>query len=191
MSTAGDAFEAGIQIAAALERHGVPYALGGALAYGQYGIPRATNDVDVNVFVAPAQLDPVFAALRSLGVAVDAAAARAAADRDGLMVLWLGQFRLDVFTPSIEFSWEAGRTRVRFEIDGSGVWFLSAEALCIFKLLFFRGKDVVDLERLIAVQGAKVDAAYVRDRIAAMLGEDDERVTTWDRLWLEHGPASR
>ena len=51
----------------------------------------------------------MFAALRSLGVAVDAAAARAAADRDGLMVLWLGQFRLDVFTPSIEFSWEAGR----------------------------------------------------------------------------------
>jgi hypothetical protein len=29
----------------------VPYALGGAIAYGMYGPPRATDDVDVTVFV--------------------------------------------------------------------------------------------------------------------------------------------
>jgi hypothetical protein len=189
MSTPTDAFEAGIQIAAALGRHKVPYALGGALAYGQYGIPRATNDVDVNVFVGPEQLDDVFNALRSLGVVVDAVAARSAAEREGLMVLWLGPFRLDVFTPSIDFAWEAARTRVRYDISGTAVWFLSAEALCVFKLLFFRGKDVVDLERLIAVQGAAIDSPYVRARIVEMLGDDDPRVATWDRLWREHGPG--
>ena len=188
MNAPTDALDAGLQVAAALERHGVPYALGGALAYGQYGIPRATNDVDVNVFVSPDQLDPVFAALRDLGVVVDAAAARDAVDREGLMVVRLGPFRLDVFTPSIAFSWEAARTRVRHEIEGASVWFLSAEALCVFKLLFFRGKDVVDLERLVAVQGTAVDAAYVRSRIVEMLGADDPRVATWDRLWHEHGP---
>src|SRR5581483_7418408 len=48
-----DAFEAALAIARALDTAGIPYALGGALAYGQYGIPRATNDVDVNVFVPP------------------------------------------------------------------------------------------------------------------------------------------
>jgi hypothetical protein len=53
-----DAFDAGVHIAGALEQHGVSYALGGALAYGQYGIPRATNDVDVNVFVDPTSLAP-------------------------------------------------------------------------------------------------------------------------------------
>lgn len=188
MNAPSDAFEAGIQIAAALEHQGVPYALGGALAYGQYGIPRATNDVDVNVFVGLDGLDPVFSALRSLGVVIDAAAARGAAEQEGMMVLWLGPFRLDVFTPSIAFSWEAARTRVRHDINGTGVWFLSAEALCVFKLLFFRGKDVVDLERLIAVQGAAIDAGYVRVRIVEMLGDDDPRVATWDRLWREHGP---
>lgn len=188
MSPPGDAFEAGIRIAVALEDHGISYALGGALAYGQYGIPRATNDVDVNVFVTPERLDDVFTALRSLGIVVDANVARDAADREGLIVLWLGAFRIDVFTPSIAFSWEAERTRVRVDIDGTGVWFLSAEALCIFKLLFFRGKDVVDLERLIAVQGAAIDAAYVRTHIVEMLGDDDPRVETWDRLWREHGP---
>ena len=189
MTAPGDAFEAGIQVAQALEQHGVPYALGGALAYGQYGIPRATNDVDVNVFVGPSELGAVFAALRTLGVSIDEAAARSAGEREGLIVLRFADFRLDVFTPSIDFSWEAARTRVRHVVDGISVWFLSAEALCVFKLLFFRGKDVVDLERLIAVQGTTTNAAYVRVQIAAMLGEDDPRVATWDRLWREHCPA--
>lgn len=188
MKVPGDAFEAGIHIAQALEQHGVPYAIGGALAYGQYGIPRATNDVDVNVFVESGELDTVFAALRPLGVSIDETAARLAADREGLIVLRLADFRLDVFTPSIDFSWEAGRTRVQHTVDGISVWFLSAEALCVFKLLFFRGKDVVDLERLIAVQGRAIDAAYVRAQVATMLGEDDPRVATWDRLWREHCP---
>ncbi len=189
MTTPNDAFEAGIVIARTLEAHGISYALGGALAYGQYGIPRATNDVDVNVFVRMPELGTVLAALRSLAIEVDDATAHEAATRDGLIVLRFGDYRLDVFTPSIDFSWEAERTRVRHVVDGVGVWFLSVEALCVFKLLFFRGKDVVDLERLVAVQGTAIDAAYVRAHIVAMLGDDDPRVATWDRLWREHCPA--
>jgi hypothetical protein len=188
MSLPTDAFELGIALAQALEGHGVEYALGGALAYGQYGIPRATNDVDVNVFVAPDGLAPVFEALRALDVPVDEAAARAAAQDEGLFVVRLGGYRIDVFTPSIDFSWEAARTRVRHEVEGARVWFLSAEALAVFKLLFFRAKDLVDLERLIAVQGGAVDVAYVRARIVEMLGEEDPRVEAWDRLCAENMP---
>lgn len=87
------------------------------------------------------------------------------------------------------FSWEAQRTRVRHAIDGTQVWFLSAEALSVFKLLFFRGKDVVDLERLVAVHGDALDVAYVRNQIVAMLGADDPRVATWDRILAEHLPG--
>jgi hypothetical protein len=188
MSAPTDAFDLGLLVASALERHGIEYALGGALAYGQYGIPRATNDVDVNVFVEPAGLAPVFAALRSLGIAVEEDAARRAAEDEGLFVVHLADYRIDVFTPSIDFSWEAARTRVRRTVDGQAVWFLSAEALCVFKLLFFRGKDIVDLERLVAVQGTAVDGGYVRARIVGLLGEDDPRVAAWDRLWAEHLP---
>jgi len=183
-----DSFEAALAIADALERHGVAYAIGGAHAYGQYGIPRATNDVDVNVFLAPDALEPVFAALRELDVAVDPAAAKHSALSEGFFVVRFGDFRVDVFTPSVDFSWEALRTRVAHEVEARSVWFLSAEAPCVFKLLFFRGKDVVDLERLVAVRGSALDAAYVRARIVEMLGEDDPRVVTWDRVCLEHRP---
>jgi hypothetical protein len=183
-----DAFDAGLLIAQAFERHAVSYALGGALAYGQYGIPRATNDVDVNVFVGLDSLGPLFSALRCLGIEIDEAGARRRAEDEGLFIVHLADYRIDVFTPSIDFSWEAERTRVRRTVDGVSVWFLSAEALCIFKLLFFRGKDIVDLERLIAVQGTALDGSYVRERIVDMLGEDDPRVATWDQLWAEHLP---
>lgn len=185
----GDALEAGLWIARELEKRGVSYALGGALAYGQYGIPRATNDVDVNVFVDLGRLEPVLDALRALGSVLDGDAGRAQAAREGLLVARLGPFRVDVFVPSIDFSWEAERTRVRFELDGEPVWFLSAEALCVFKLMFFRGKDLVDLERLLAVSGPQVNTAYVRARIVEIMGEDDLRVAAWDRLCAEHAPG--
>lgn len=191
MTTPADAFELGLALADGLERHGVAYALGGALAYGQYGIPRATNDVDVNVFVEPAALAPVFEALRTIGVVVDERAARAAAESEGLFVVRLGEYRIDVFTPSIDFSWEAARTRECKLVEGRRVWFLSAEALCVFKLLFFRGKDLVDLERLVAVQGHAVDGAYVRAQVAAMVGDDDPRIAAWDRICTDHLPRER
>ena len=143
----------------------------------------------VNVFVTDEQLDPVFEALRSLGIAVDESAAHQGAAKEGLFIVHLGPYRIDVFTPSIEFSWEAQRTRVQHDCEGQAVWFLSAEALCVFKLLFFRGKDLVDLERLVAVQGATIDRNYVRLKIAEMMGGDDSRVDAWDRLWSEHSPA--
>jgi hypothetical protein len=91
--------------------------------------------------------------------------------------------RLDVFTPSIPFYAEALRTRVRVEMPGAApTWILSAEALAVFKLLFFRPKDVLDLEKLVAVQGERLDGTYVRELIVEMLGADDERVARWDQL---------
>jgi hypothetical protein len=63
-----DPFEAGLRVARAFEDHGISYALGGAPACGLWGIPRATIDVDVNVFVTEEGLPAVFAARRSLFV---------------------------------------------------------------------------------------------------------------------------
>lgn len=189
MSVPTDAFEAAVAIGRSLERHGVSYAIGGALAYGQYGVPRATNDVDVNVFVGLDRLGDVLAALADVGVTASQAEAARAVASEGMFIVRLGEFRVDVFTPSIDFVWEAERTRVRHVVDGTAVWFLSAEALCVFKMLFFRSKDVADLERLVAVSGDHLDATYVRTQLVAMMGADDQRVATWDRLWAEFGPT--
>lgn len=60
----------------------------------------------------------------------------------------------------------------------------------MFKLLFFRPKDVLDLEKLVAVQGSDLDTAYVRRWMVEMMGEEDERVVAWDRIVREHGATA-
>ena len=115
-----DPLAAAVLLADAFDRYAVEYAIGGALAYSLYGIPRATIDVDVNVFSAPSELDPVFDALGSLGIEVKREQAVAASEQRGMFVTQLGIFRLDLFTPSIEFCSEAKRTRVQRVVDGQG-----------------------------------------------------------------------
>src|SRR3990172_3283709 len=124
-----DPLDAALRIARAFEGQGIAYAIGGAIAYGLWAVPRATVDVDMNVFVGEEDLEAVFAVLTSIGVRIDAEAARAQNARDGMFVGRWSLYRIDVFTPSIDFSREAERTRVRHEIGGREAWFLSAEAI--------------------------------------------------------------
>lgn len=176
------AAEAAQLIADALEQAKLPYAIGGALALAIAGVPRGTVDVDVNVFIDIDRVSEVVTVLRNLGIEVDGASAAAQARRDGMFVARWDGMRIDVFLPSIPFAHEAARTRIRVtDAEGWSGWFLQAEALAVFKLLFFRGKDVVDLERLVAVHPG-LDHAYVRRWIVQMMGEDDERTRRWDAL---------
>lgn len=176
------AAEAAQRIADALEESQLPYAIGGALALAIAGVPRGTADVDLNIFVPEQRVDEAITALVRLGVDIDTQTATEHSRTRGMFIgRWEGM-RIDVFLPSIDFSWEAARTRVRVTDDsGWSGWFLSAESIAVFKLLFFRGKDVVDLQRLIAVR-PELDRAYVRRWIVEMMGEDDERTRTWDQL---------
>jgi hypothetical protein len=184
------AAEAGQRIADALEAAGMSYALGGALALAIAGVPRGTADVDVNVFVPEDRLADAIAVLSALGIEIDPTAAAARVQREGMFVGRWDGMRIDVFLPSIPFAHEAERTRIRVTDDaGWSGWFLSAEALAVFKLLFFRGKDVVDLERLVAVR-PELDTGYVRRWIVDMMGDDDDRTRRWDDLVARFGARS-
>jgi len=182
-----DPLEAGLAIAQALESKNVPYAIGGALAYGLWGVPRATIDVDINVFTDEHGLAPVVAALDSLGITIDLEQAKSASAQRGMFSARFHSYRIDIFTSSIDFCREAENRRVAFTVSGQQTWFLSAETLAVFKLLYFRAKDIVDLQRMIAVQGKRLDVNYVRKKIVEMMGADDERVIRWDELVRDFG----
>mgnify|MGYP002528120789 CR=1 FL=1 len=66
-----DAFAIAAQLASALDAAAVPYAIGGAIAYGVWGDPRGTHDVDINLFVRGAGLEPALDALARAGVEID------------------------------------------------------------------------------------------------------------------------
>jgi hypothetical protein len=60
------------------------------------------------------------------------------------------------------------------------LWFLSAEDLCVMKLLYGRSKDIADLERMFSV--LTLDLSYVRAWFAKMVPEGDRRLTLLDDL---------
>lgn len=107
--------------------------------------PRATYDVDVNVFVEPEDLDPVFDAFEKLGE-IDRDAARASAVDRGDFRFFIDGMRIDVFVPSIPLVKEAAKRVRTATLLGRPFKVLSAEDIVLFKLLFFRGKDISDVQ---------------------------------------------
>lgn len=160
----------------------MPYAIGGAIAFGIWALPRATKDVDVTAFVTGEALESALNALGAAGVTIDAGAARRSATERGDFVGWADAMRVDVFVPSIPFYREAEQRRRSVPFLGRPMQVLSAEDLAVFKLIFFRPKDVLDLERLLVIMRESLDVAYVRKSLVQVVGPDDQRVTTWDEL---------
>jgi hypothetical protein len=177
-------------LADALEGARIPYAVGGALALAVWGFPRATNDVDLDVFVPPENLDPVFDVLIGAGCEVDRIGARRSAAERGDFKVRLQGMRIDVFVPSIPL-YDSAANRIRQALlEGRPAWFLSPEDLATFKFLFFRTKDILDVERLVAFGGETFDRDYVRRWLVDLVGDSDERVARWDRLIADVTPSS-
>jgi len=171
-----------MRLAAALDANNIPYAIGGAHAFGIWGDPRGTYDVDINLFVNHDELDHALDVIEAEDVELDREAARAADQSGDVIVGWHGDMRVDLFTPSIPFAWEAMEKAVRIRGPHGEAAFLSAESIAIFKLLFFRPKDLLDVEKLIEVQGNALDVGYIRSWIVDMMSEDDERTQALDQI---------
>ena len=180
--TAPAAPELARRLADVLGSAGVPYAVGGALALGVWGFPRATNDVDLDIFVTAQALGPVLDILERAGFAVDVTAAESSARERGDFKIIAEGMRVDVFVSSIPL-YDDVRRRIReAPLEGRPAWFLAPEDLAIFKLLFFRAKDLLDVERLVGFLGQDFDRTYVRRWLVQLVGADDERVGRWDQL---------
>lgn len=177
-----------VEVVTALEAARIPCAIGGALSLGFWSVPRGTNDADVNAFVGEERFQELLSVLARAGVAFDHETALRQAREGDAVVGWKDGFRVDVFVPTIPFYAEAERRIRRVTLLGRSVPVLAPEVLAVFKLLFFRDKDLVDLRALVATQGAALDAAWVRAQLVAMLGPGDERVPAWDGIVGTHGP---
>jgi hypothetical protein len=175
-------------IADALERRKIPYAIGGALALGFYAPPRGTVDVDVNIFVTQRRGFP-----EALGVLNDSGFV---ADADPAILLRQareeGQFRgrmegirVDVFVSTLPFYKELKRRVRNAVLFGRPMKILAAEDLVVLKLMFFRRKDLADVEAVLRDDGTALDRRKVRNRLVRLVGEGDERVRAWDELASE------
>ncbi len=180
-----DAAELAVRLANALDEVGCEYAIGGAIALGFWSTPRGTLDVDVTLFLAPGEPDACLDVLTSIGCDLDAAASRASLVEHGLCRAKYQGWRVDVFVPLVAFYTIAQQRRRTMPLLGSLVKIWDAETLCVFKMMFFRRKDLADVEQLLRSQGDALDAAWVDRHVEAMYGKRDPRVSTWREIVAE------
>ena len=108
-----------------LEASDLEYALGGAIAYSTWAEPRATRDIDLNLWVGAHRLDHAFDVLATIGVEIDRDTAATASRERGMFVGYCRDYRIDVFVPSVPFYAEARARRQRVRLAGRDTWVLS------------------------------------------------------------------
>jgi hypothetical protein len=151
----------------------IPHAIGGALALAYYAEPRATVDIDVNVFVPTDRWPDVRAALEPLGVeiAVDEAALR----RDGQVRLWWDRNPIDLFFSYDPFHEEMAMSVRRVPFAGTTISILAPEHLAVCKAMFDRPKDWLDIEAIL-VATEPLDIGAVQGWLRRMVGGEDGRL---------------
>ncbi|HEY7933558.1 MAG TPA: hypothetical protein VID48_07010 [Solirubrobacteraceae bacterium] len=147
----------------------IPHAIGGAIALGYCTIEaRGTQDVDVNVFVSPSRSREVLAALpdgvRVRGVDVEAA------ERDGQVRLLWDATPIDLFFSVLPFHDEVERNVRYVSFGNRTIPVLDCAGLAVFKAMFARPRDWVDIEAM--VEARSFDVEEVSRWIREIVGED-------------------
>lgn len=162
-----------LAIAAALDDNGIDWALGGALALAfATEEPRGTRDIDVNVFVLSTEVARVFAVLPP-EIGHSAADESSVIDSDQVR-LWWDDTPVDLFFAASDFHLQVATRTRRVPFAGSHVNILCAEDLAVFKALFDRSRDWVDIDEM-AAAGA-LDRDVAAERLASLLDSDDPRI---------------
>lgn len=138
-----------IAVHGALKRKKVGHAFGGALALAYYAEPRATIDVDLNLFLSPKEHKRVEAALALVKVSAEINAGKL--ERDGQIRIWWGRTPLDLFFSYDEIHEAMKNKTRRVPFGDRRIPILAPEHLVVCKVVFNRPKDWIDIEQVVAM----------------------------------------
>ncbi|HUB98651.1 MAG TPA: hypothetical protein VMS11_02385 [Solirubrobacterales bacterium] len=136
-----------VAIDRALTEAGVPHAIGGAIALAYYAEPRATADIDVNVFVPTEGWPGVFDSLSPLDIDIetDLSALRRAGEAE----LGWDPNPVHLFF-SLDNLHRAMREAIReVPFAGTTIPLVAPEHLVVRKVLLGRDKDWLDVEQIL------------------------------------------
>jgi hypothetical protein len=180
-----DSYQVAEELAARLDAAGCEYALGGAIALGFWAEARGTLDVDVTLYLSLDDSAGCLQLLERIGCEVDRTRALHTLNEHNFCQVRLLGIRLDVFLPMSPFYAAAKARRREVPIGNRRAYIWDAETLCVFKMMFFRQKDLVDIQSILRSQGASLDRAWIEKSLLELYGSRDPRVTRWRELATE------
>jgi len=167
----------------------VPHAFGGALALAYYAEPRATIDIDLNVFIPAARFHEVARPLERLGVDTAAPGVEELARRDGQVRVMWDATPIDLFFAYDAFHDAAARARREVPFAEGTIPILAREHLVVCKVVFNRAKDWVDIDAMLAID-AELDVAEILRWVGRIAGDEDPRYERAAALLTRRGPAA-
>jgi hypothetical protein len=175
-----------VAISLALHAADFLHAFGGALALAFHvEEPRATRDIDLNVFVTSDRVSEVFAALPP-AIDRDARAERAIAERGQVRLFW-DENPVDVFFSTHTFHDVAAAHVVEVPFNGAEIPVLGGTELTVFKAFFDRTRDWADIEAMLETDA--VDEHRALGWLVDLLGTADARVERFRAAIDREAPA--
>src|SRR3989304_3616453 len=184
-----DAAAVACQLAAALDAQQHEFALGGAIALGYWGVPRGTIDVDLTLYLAPDKPSECILLLQQLGCSLRTTEALASLREHGFCSATFQRVRVDVFLPTIPFYTLARQRRRRVQLGEQSIVIWDAESLVVFKMMFFRRKDIADVEQILRIQAGALDRDWIQHQLQELYGVRAPRLLQWDELTRGIRPA--
>lgn len=164
----------------AFEKLKLSRSYGGAIAYNYYGPPRLTQDVDVLALIPGVKSPALFEALREGGCLLgdadprplDVKAALAELRGKAHMTTLLRQsIRIEIFAPWHPFHSRVLERSPERSLEGRRIRIHSAEDLIVFKKIFDRPKDLMDIKAVLLSQKGKLDTGRLLLDAEGLLAE--------------------
>ena len=146
------------KVAALLEELNIKYAIGGAVANNYWGSVRATQDVDVLVFIPAVSFQKFANTFSEQGfqlesgdktIAIEIKKMRESLRRRHMFALVYHGVKIEVFTPFVPLQDEILKRAQRVPFAGQNLMVTTAEDLILLKLAFKREKDLRDVKEVI------------------------------------------
>ncbi len=183
-------FEAAWRLHLFFSERRVPYAIIGGLAVQRWGQPRLTRDVDVTVLLPPGREEPVLREIVAVFPPRLKDAVAFALEHRVLPVEVPEASEVDISLGLPGYEEHVMARAVAYDLgDGREVRLCSAEDLIVHKALAGRPQDVLDLEGVVARQGAALDVAYIRRWLGELTraADDPEISVRFERVWAARG----
>ncbi len=159
-------FEAALlEVAATLDSLAIPYMVIGGVAVSIWGAPRATLDIDVSVWVEPADLEQT---VRRLGDRFRVSCPDPVdfvRQTRVLPALTSQNVKVDIVFAALEFERSLLSRSVGKRLGRNVIRVVSLEDLVLMKIISERPKDDEDARALIQLHRESIDAAYLEPRL--------------------------
>jgi hypothetical protein len=164
------------QMVEALTALNIRFALIGGFAVGFRSQPRTTKDLDFILEIPQLTLPKLLEELRKRDFVFDPTQTIREWTQNHLTQLDFHGMRIDWLKPVIPlYSHVIDRSKIEFWL-GCSLPIATPEGLILTKLIGFRSRDQVDIEKLLAANPGQIDLDFIQTEWASIARPDDPRM---------------